>query len=99
ADRVRVLRAEVGLGSMGLRLEVVRDDVAASVAGGLVDLELAVEPAGPHEGRVQDVRTVRRADDEDDGLRRHRAADEAEPAPELVAPAVFDMLAERANRV
>ena len=84
---------------MRLRLEVVLDDVAAAIAVRLVHLEPAVEPAGTNEGRVEHVRAVRRPDHEHDGLGRHRAADHAEPASDLVSPAVFDVLTERVHLV
>ncbi len=84
---------------MGLELEIVPDDVAASVRVGLVDVELAVQTAGTYQGRVEHVGTVGRADDEHKRLRRNGTADEPEPAGDLVLHTVLDVLSERVHLV
>ncbi len=79
--------------------QVVLDDVAAALGVGRVDLQRAVEAARSGQRRVEHFRTVGRADHEDQRLVRDRAADDAEPAQDLAAPAVLDELAQRVHLV
>ena len=92
ADRVRDHEVDRDLRVMRLEAQVVLEDVLAALTVRLVDHELAVQATGAHESRVQHVGPVGRADDEHDGLRRNRAADESEPTRDLVLHAIFDVL-------
>ena len=75
------------------------EDVATALAVRFVDVEPPVQPAGTHQRRVEDIRPVRGADDEDNGLRSHRTTDDAEPTQQLVFHTVFDMLSERVHLI
>ena len=92
ADRVRDHEVDRDLRVMRLEAQVVLEDVLAALTVRLVDHQLAVQATGAHESRVQHVGPVGGADDEDDGLRRNRAADESEPTRDLVLHAIFDVL-------
>ena len=94
---IEQLHRDVGV--VALLREVVLDDVAPAVGVGLMDDEHPVEPARPDERLVEHLGSVRRADDEDQRLVLRRSADEAEPAQDLVPPAVLDELAERVHLV
>jgi hypothetical protein len=64
-----------------------------------MDDDHPVESAGSGEGRVEHLWAVRGADDEHERLVVDRTADEAEPAQDLVAPAVLDEVRERVHLV
>ena len=84
---------------MRLLAQVVLDDVLAPFAVRRVHDERAVEPAGTRERRIEHVGAVRRADDEDERLRRHRPADQSKPSRDLDFETVFDVLTKRVHLV
>ncbi len=79
--------------------QVVLDDVAPTVGVGLVDDDHPVQPAWPDECRIEHFWPVGRSDDEHQRLVGDRPAHEAEPAQELVPPAILDQAGQRVHLV
>ena len=99
ADGVGDHQLDRDLRLVRLEAQVVLDDVPPAFAVWLVHHQLPVETAGTDERGVEHLGPVRRADHEHDRLRRHGAADEAEPARDLVLEAVLDVLTEGVHLV
>ena len=99
SDRVLGHHVDVRRFVVRLLSEVVLEDVLPSLAVRRVDDQRTVETPGTGQRDVERVGSVGRADYEDEGLRRNRTSDEAEPARHPHLEAVLDVRIQRVHLV